>query len=192
MHHPGPRSQLTHVTPHPGLVVYGGVGHHVEVVERQDPAALLCWAKLVFAFQVVFFLCVALPKAAIILLYLRVFAWRGPMRMTAHALLFAIAASTIGLMITSCVQCRPLAYWWDSSIPGGTCINVQLFYHLQALPGIILDLAIMALPVRTVWALKMPLRTRSALMGIFLIGSLCVFPRVLRAGDGDVILTVVG
>lgn len=61
---------------------------------------------------------------------------------------------------------------WDRTIEGGTCFDIQGFFHAQAVPGFVLDLAIMALPIETIWGLKLPRVKRFALLGIFAVASL--------------------
>ncbi|KAH8890288.1 integral membrane protein [Thozetella sp. PMI_491] len=163
------------------MVEIGGVGQHVEAVEERNPALLVGWAQTILAFEIVYFTSVALPKMAIVFLYLRIFVWKGGMRTAAHILLAALAATGFSLVMTACFQCRPLAFWWDRTIPGGTCIDVQTFFHAQAIPGIILDLFVMALPVRTIWQLKLPLHKRLALLFIFLVASFGIVASIIRA-----------
>ncbi|KAJ2902909.1 integral membrane protein [Zalerion maritima] len=149
----------------------GGVGRHIEAVEAKYPEQTVGWAKTILAFEIIYFTSAALPKMAIVFLYLRIFNWRGLMRNLAILLLVIIASTGVSLIITACLQCQPIAYWWDSSIEGGHCLNVQRFFHVQCIPGIILDLFIMALPVHTVWNLKLPVYKRIALLVIFLVAT---------------------
>lgn len=150
----------------------GGVGRHVEFVEEEHPKQLTGWAQSILAFELIYFTSVALPKLGIICLYLRIFNWKGATR-TAAWVLFALTAMTsVSLVVAACFQCTPIAFWWDRTIPGGRCFDVQGFFHAQALPGFVLDLAIMALPMQTIWHLKMPLVKRMALVAVFLVASL--------------------
>lgn len=114
----------------------------------------------------------ALPKLSILCLYLCVFNWKGTMRNLALGLFGLTAATSIALVVAAFCQCMPIAYFWNRKIPGGHCFNIQRFFHGQALPGFIMDLAIMALPMPTIWRLKMPLVKRLALVGVFAIASL--------------------
>lgn len=154
------------------MVKVGGVGRHVTYVEEEEPEALVGWAKCILAFEFVYFTSVALPKLGIICLYLRVFNWRGAMRVTAWVVFTLTAMISVSLVIAACFQCIPLQYWWDRTIPGGSCFNVQSFFHGQALPGFIVDFVIMGLPVPTIWNLKLPLVKRLALVGVFVVASL--------------------
>lgn len=154
------------------MVRVGGVGRHVDFLEEHDPAKLEGWAKCILAFEIIYFASMALPKMAIVCLYLRVLNWKGPMRQLAYVLLVLLASTGLSFILTACFQCRPIAFWWDRSIPGGVCIDVQAFFHAQSLPGIVLDLFIIVMPLSTIWDLKLPLAKRIALVLIFAIGSL--------------------
>ncbi|KAF6833772.1 integral membrane protein [Colletotrichum musicola] len=163
------------------MVRVGGVGRHVEFVEEFHPALLAGWAKCILAFEIIYFASVALPKMGIVCLYLRLFNWKGPMRTTAYILLGTLAATSISFIITACFQCTPLPFWWDRTIPGGRCVDVQAFFHAQSIPGFVLDFFIMALPLKTIWGLKLPTHKRIALVGIFMVGSFGVVASIIRA-----------
>ncbi|EQB45561.1 hypothetical protein GCG54_00005329 [Colletotrichum gloeosporioides] len=163
------------------MVRVGGVGRHVEFVEEFHPALLVGWAKCILAFEIVYFASVALPKMGIVCLYLRVFNWKGGMRTTAYILLATLAATSLSFILTACFQCTPLPFWWDRTIPGGKCIDVQAFFHAQSIPGFVLDFFIMALPMKTIWSLKLPTHKRIALVGIFMVGSFGVVASIIRA-----------
>lgn len=150
----------------------GGVGRHVEFVEEEEPKQLTGWAQSILAFELIYFTSVALPKLGIICLYLRIFNWKGATRTAAWTLFTLTAMTSVSLVIAACFQCTPIAFWWDRTIPGGRCFDVQAFFHAQALPGFVLDLAIMALPMPTIWHLKMPVVKRMALVAVFLVASL--------------------
>jgi hypothetical protein len=130
------------------------------------------WAECILAFEFVYFTSVALPKIAIVLLYVRVFNWKGTMRNIALLLMALLGATSFSLVLAAAFQCTPLEFWWDRTIKGGRCFDVQAFFHAQAIPGFVLDLMVMALPLRTIWALKLPTIKRIALMMIFLVASL--------------------
>ncbi|KAK1985936.1 integral membrane protein [Colletotrichum cereale] len=161
--------------------IVGGVGRHVEFLEEFHPELLAGWAKSLLAFEVVYFTSVALPKMGIVCLYLRVFNWKGAMRTTAYVLLAMLAATSVSFIVTACFQCQPIAYWWDRTIPGGKCVDVQAFFHAQSIPGFVLDFVIMALPLHTIWNLKLPMHKRLALVGIFMVGSFGVVASIIRA-----------
>ncbi|KAG8161100.1 hypothetical protein KVR01_009364 [Diaporthe batatas] len=159
----------------------GGVGRHVEFVEEENPVLLRGWAQSILAFELIYFASVALPKLGIICLYLRLFNWKGATRTAAWILFILTAMTSVSLIVAACFQCTPIEFWWDRTIPGGRCFDVQAFFHAQALPGFVLDFAIMALPLQTIWHLKMPLVKRLALVAVFLVASFGIIASIIRA-----------
>ncbi|KAI6361155.1 hypothetical protein MCOR25_006526, partial [Pyricularia grisea] len=158
----------------------GGIGRHADAVERDTPWQIKGWGISIFAFEIGYFTSVAFPKTAIICLYLRIFHWKGPKRYCAMVLIFLNAALALSLVLIACFQCRPLAFWWDKSIEGGSCIDIQTFYHAQALPGLILDLGIIALPLQSIWRMNLPFFRKVALGMIFMIGSFGIIAAIVR------------
>ncbi|TLS26808.1 hypothetical protein PpBr36_04800 [Pyricularia pennisetigena] len=165
------------------MTIVGGVGQHVALFQQPggDKTKLRGWAQCILAFEIIYFTSVALPKIAIIFMYVRVFNWRDTRRRVAWALIALNASLAISLIGAACFQCIPLAYWWDRTIPGGRCFDIQAFFHAQAIPGFVLDLFIMALPLKSIWELKLPLIKKIALALIFLIASFGIVASVIRA-----------
>jgi len=153
------------------MVTHGGVGTHAADLQEKSPYKLVEWYKLVWVFELVYFVAVTLPKLAILCLYLRVFNWQGGMRVVTLALLVSVLGTGLSLFVAACLQCRPLAFWWDRRIKGGKCFGVQEFFDAQCVLGFVLDVAIMVLPLKTIWGLHLPIVKRVALMFIFFVAS---------------------
>lgn len=155
------------LSPRPVIVQIGGVGRHVAYIELTNPAALTGWGRTLFAFELVYFISICLPKLSILCLYLRLFQWKGAMRATACTLFVLTAATSMALVLAACFQCAPVAFFWDRTIPGGHCFDIQMFFHAQAIPGSVLDVGILVLPISTIWGLRMPFLKRLALFFVF-------------------------
>jgi hypothetical protein len=85
-----------------------GVGYHADKVLHDDPDVLVLWAKVLFAFEIVYFVSVSLPKMAILFFYMRVFGWQGWMRIATQFLLGLVMATAVANVVTTCFMCRPL------------------------------------------------------------------------------------
>ncbi|KAJ5419970.1 hypothetical protein N7465_002489 [Penicillium sp. CMV-2018d] len=81
----------------------------------------------------------------------------------------------IAIILVSVFQCTPIARAWDTRIPG-TCINLKASFIGNAVPNIVTDILILSLPVRVVWGLHASITHRLSIIGIFLLGSLFVYP----------------
>lgn len=66
--------------------------------------------------------------------------------------------------------CRPFAFNWDSTIPGGKCGNTILGFQLLGTMNLVTDMVILLLPQPYIWTLHLPLAKRIALALTFLVG----------------------
>ena len=93
-----------------------------------------------------------------------------------HMFVWATLGCTIALAIAGPIadllQCAPIAYFWDQSIPGGHCFNQAAFYFTMAGTTILGDLWILALPMPVFWGLQISLKRRLILMSLFAVGFL--------------------
>lgn len=70
--------------------------------------------------------------------------------------------------------CAPIAYYYDRTIPGGSCKNQVISGTANAALSFVGDIAILILPLPMIWTLQMNIRRKLAVTGIFLLGSLYV------------------
>ena len=93
--------------------------------------------------------------------------------------LVALAVTTswtfVFTIVTIC-QCRPVSMYWDGleSLGGNKCIQIIPFYETQAVTDIILDFAILILPIPMIWNLQMPVKQKLAVASVFLLGLMFV------------------
>ena len=68
-------------------------------------------------------------------------------------------------------QCRPVSAGWKGSlgIENRTCMNLIAFNYIFAASTILLDVLITIMPWSMIWKLKMPLRQKIAVTGVFLL-----------------------
>lgn len=147
----------------------GKVGYHELVVEQQDPAALVHWAKVLISTPILYSLSVTLPKVVILVLYHRIFATPA-FRIANYIIMGMVIGLFIAAFITAVLTCIPLKAWWDHSVKG-VCIDVTNYYRYGSLPNSILDLIMLVLPLPVIWKLQTSRRNRIGLTLTFLTGS---------------------
>ena len=76
----------------------------------------------------------------------------------------------IAIICVSVFQCNPIAGAWDSTLPV-ICINLKGSFIGNAVPNILTDIAILALPVHVVWGLHATVTHRLSVIAVFLLGS---------------------
>lgn len=157
------------------IVPLGGVGHHISEVKQDNPALITGWAKGIFAVELIYLTSVALPKLSVLVLYLRIFTTRG-CQISAQGTIALVTLNWVAFVVSCLLQCRPLAFWWDRTIEGGSCFEVQAFYRAMCVPNLFTDLIVMLLPMQPILKLRLQVFKKIALLIIFLTASMCVHP----------------
>lgn len=116
-------------------------------------------------------LTITLVKLSILALYRRIFTTAAFMRITlvvgATVMLWFIIA-----LFTNLFQCQPFQAAFDAELLfTNQCINLQAYYWGITSFNLCLDVLMLYMPLHMVWGLKLPIRQKIALSGIFLLGA---------------------
>ncbi|KAK2598905.1 hypothetical protein QQS21_005647 [Conoideocrella luteorostrata] len=163
------------------FIRYGGVGRHFIVWERTDPAVATRYFKYLLAVSFQYFVCVGVPKLAILAFYHRIFAPKK-YRITIYILAAVVAVTGLICSVMSLSLCRPFEYNWNRRVEG-SCVNKQDFYRWGSLPNILTDVVMLALPAPVVWKLHAPLKLKLGLSVAFAAGSLGLATSILRFSE---------
>ncbi|CAH0050768.1 unnamed protein product [Clonostachys solani] len=122
---------------------------------------------------------ITLPKVAILILYLKVFADRRVIIAT-----WIVMGILVGLCFSSVVAlfalCQPFAYNWNKSIQGGHCGNFIAAYKYISIPNIVSDVAILLLPIPSLWSLNMSKWKKAGVFATFAMGGLGIITSIIR------------
>lgn len=80
-------------------------------------------------------------------------------------------AWVIGSILGVCFNCSPVNHFWNRLEPG-TCLNFNTYAVATGVVELVIDMTILALPIRTVFTLQMPMRTKVMLASLFMLGGL--------------------
>ncbi|KAJ0163934.1 hypothetical protein CTA2_2094 [Colletotrichum tanaceti] len=157
------------------ILVDGGIGLHSGRLTLEQMQFL---DRIMIGAEILYVNGVNVYKVALLLLYLRIFpmpevrkgAWICGSLTTVWTLVCVIAAS---------VQCIPLNKLWEPW-RSGTCIDLFLTQLCIAVPSIIVDVAILYLPIPHVLKLQMNRAQRILVLFTFLLGSYVVFCSAYR------------
>jgi hypothetical protein len=156
------------------LIVFatdGGAGRHAAYWLLHNPATITKFLKYQTASQFIYMVGITLPKVALLILYLKVFADRKVIIAT-----WVVMCLLIGLCFSSVVAlfaiCQPFAYNWNKSIPGGHCGNFMAAYKYISIPNIVSDVAILLLPIPSLWSLNMSRWKKAGVFATFAVGGL--------------------
>ncbi|KAF2732637.1 hypothetical protein EJ04DRAFT_578274 [Polyplosphaeria fusca] len=155
--------------------IIGGAGDHAQDVPTKVPQFL----KVLIALQVFYATTLALIKTSICLFYNRVFPLHK-FRIFSYAVIACIVAWAVGIIFTAFFLCRPFAFNWNPTIPGGKCANQPVTYIVIGVLDLVIDLMILALPLPMIWGLQMRLANKVVLFAIFGVGIVTMVIGALR------------
>lgn len=121
---------------------------------------------------------VSLYKIALLFLYFRIFPL-PEVRKYGRLCGFIVAGWTGACYIAASIQCIPIVKLWEPW-RDGWCIDLFITQLAIAVPCILLDLAILCLPIPHVLRLQMNRTQKILIMVVFLLGSYVVFTSVYR------------
>lgn len=156
--------------------VDAGFGKHVKSLSRPDRLKAL---QMFYIAQIFYKLTINLTKASILLLYRRIFVQQW-FQYCCNTLICIVTAYCIATMASSIWQCTPIPFAWDKSL-NGSCISMIKNWYANAGFAIATDVLILCLPMQPMWASKLPMNQKRALMLVFALGGFVTVTSILRA-----------
>jgi len=143
-----------------------GFGEHIYVL---NPNSLVNFFKIVVVTFILYGASVSFVKLSVLAFYNRIFP--QTFRLWLYCLGVGSVLWWILITFVSVFQCNPVQKAWDIEVPG-TCIPyLRLFIAIQVL-NIVLDSAILILPISAVMKLQMPRLNKISVAATFGLGGL--------------------
>ncbi|KAI0543190.1 hypothetical protein GGR58DRAFT_451061 [Xylaria digitata] len=156
-------------------VLAGGAGHHLWELQSWH---IVRFSKAIFAVQVLYALAVGLVKISITVMLMRIFVTR-PVRIAGTLILILSVVWIILTILVGLLLCRPIEKNWNPDAKG-TCGNQYAGFGAVAGLDILNELALVILPIPSVWALQLSRRYKVALAGVFGAGVVTLVVASLR------------
>lgn len=125
--------------------------------------------QLLFAYQLLYCLCISAAKLSVLFFYLRVFVDKK-IRIPAKVCIGIVLAGTFGNLLQPFLMCRPFQALYDPTITDATCGDELASLIAMGIFQVVTDVFILALPVWSLMNLKMRLAKKFGVMGVFLVG----------------------
>lgn len=115
-------------------------------------------------------------RASITFLYIHIF-FTPRFRRICYSVLVINLFFFIGTVLADCLICQPISYRWDRFIGGtGSCGNQKSLDLFLGIFNLFLDVTAVVLPMPVLWGLKMNVRNKVMLSGMFGMGIVYVSP----------------
>ncbi|RAO67831.1 uncharacterized protein BHQ10_003843 [Talaromyces amestolkiae] len=157
-------------------VTLGGTGRHAADVGYPD---ILLTLKLLVPFELLYNLSMTCLKCGIIAFYFRLFGRDEIVKRYGKVIIWATVIWGVASIIVIFLICRPFSYSWDTSQPG-SCGNRNDMYIINGIGNMLLDIAILVLPLPTIWKLKLPTAQKIGLALIFSLGIFVAIISIIR------------
>ena len=109
-------------------------------------------------------------KASILVFYKNIFTLE-PFRTVAHVMLVIVAIWTVSFFFSNLFICYPITPFVEAFYHRHCKVHGHPMWYASTISDVIIDIMILAMPVPMVLRLKLPLRRRLAILGIFLLGA---------------------
>ncbi|KAG7008174.1 hypothetical protein G7Y79_00006g017940 [Physcia stellaris] len=172
--------------------IYGETGRHQDLGPGGEPILserMRVNGKVKYTSQLLELLSFGTAKLSVLYLYRRIFAYPAFTRI-ANIFILVVVAWTIAFFFTILLQCVPVDSLWDmldservNAVNGGRgvhCVNMMAFFYANSVSDVLLDVAILALPVPLVWGLRLGWRRKCAVAGMFALGGVVVLSSLIR------------
>ncbi|KAG0643980.1 hypothetical protein HOY80DRAFT_1031495 [Tuber brumale] len=144
-----------------------GMGSHIKTLSRQEILAFLkaLWIlNIVSASQTMF------AKLSVLVFYRRVMGHHRWFKLATSAIIVFVILLGIQYELVLFCFCQPLQFFWNKTIPGGYCLDLELAHLINLVLNLITDLVITVLPFPILTKLELPRRQKFGLCAIFGLG----------------------
>ena len=155
------------------MISQAGAGRHIQYVMSEEPEAFQLSLKLLYILDWFYVPSNMLSRVAVVALFLRIFTSKTA-RICCQLVMAFLVGNCVATIIAAQLECTPLAFTWDKSIPGGHCFDQITWYQVANLPNVIADVCILCLPIRPVWTLKASIARKAGIAFVCLTGSMQV------------------
>ncbi|KAI5862502.1 hypothetical protein GGS23DRAFT_570527 [Durotheca rogersii] len=155
-------------------IALGGVGLWAAVNGLGKPGSelseeeIVVNAKLIITSDVCWLFASVFVKMSILWLYNRIFAIRE-FRRWCWALMAVNGCYGVSFLVVYLTNCTPVDQLWNPT-PDGHCRDMQISDFATVAINMLFDLAILLLPLPTLWGLKLPLRKKIVVTIMFSFG----------------------
>lgn len=142
-------------------------GWYAVDVPEFDPAPGRWWFYLA---QLLYNPILAFVKASILLFLLRLGGQKPGVRYAIYGLFTFNALQAVAIFLVALLQCIPIKANWDPVAAATTkCVDPSFHISISCLT-ILTDVLVLALPFWVFLGLKMPMASKIAVIGVFLLG----------------------
>ncbi|KAK6539151.1 hypothetical protein TWF694_009395 [Orbilia ellipsospora] len=140
-------------------------------------------SKGLIACVILYSFSLAMTKTSIIVFYNRIFSSNYWFRRSMSIILTLSWIMVFVTLMVTVFQCRPISGAWNLTIrlqPQTSCIDIIVFFYAATTINVLLDLALVFLPIVPIANLHLPTRKKFAVCLLFLVGFFSCIASIIR------------
>jgi hypothetical protein len=156
--------------------IWAGSGIHTEDIEEKYRSRVFVTFTVA---QPVWGLATTAVKLSIIHLYMNMFP-SPKFRRVCYATMTVTTLYFLSVIVETFAFCKPVQFTWDKTVNGSCAKNANIGYIIAALSNLLIDVVVVAMPIPIVWSLRMPIKKKRGIIGIFSMGAMICILSILR------------
>ncbi|KAI0529770.1 hypothetical protein GGR58DRAFT_293798 [Xylaria digitata] len=156
--------------------ITGGAGHHVDMLQ---PWHIVRYSEIVFSIEFLYAFSVGFAKISITLMIMRIFIHRH-VRIAGVCIIVLSTGWMLHPLFTGLLLCTPIEANWNPATPGAFCGNQYIGFGVVAGIDITNELALLILPILSLWRIYLNTRYKVALLGVFGTGLITLIITIIR------------
>lgn len=153
-----------------------GLGRHIDEVGEYNGSRYLL---VLFVLQMFWNTTLPVIKLAISLFYMRIFPVKS-MKIACKIINWYLLLWFITFQTTAIFQCTPVSYFWNRATENGHCIASTSFFIALATTNLFTDVALLLMPIPSIWKLSVRTPQKIRLSSIFLVGTFVCVIAIVR------------
>ncbi|KAB5558618.1 hypothetical protein GE09DRAFT_119580 [Coniochaeta sp. 2T2.1] len=141
--------------------------HQADIPKNVDDTEARIW---LYAVQILYNPVLALVKSSVLIFLLRLFGQKDGVRRFIITLNVINIMQMVAVFFAVTLQCIPINFNWDLTVGNGRCVDRRVLFTFTSCFNIVTDLLVLGLPLWIFVDLKIPRRTKIALIFVFLLG----------------------
>lgn len=118
-------------------------------------------------------------KLSVLFFYLRIFTNRAMKRASMMVMIW-VSCWSVGNILQVFLICQPFEKSYNPNITYGTCGSQKASFIAIGAFNAVTDVAILILPIQTIWSLQTKMATKISLLAVFLVGVATTIVSVIR------------
>ncbi|KAH8699439.1 hypothetical protein GQ44DRAFT_778975 [Phaeosphaeriaceae sp. PMI808] len=137
------------------IIIAWGVGTHFnELVAVAGPEIIIPVNKITFYGFFLWLAIVSFTKLSILFLYRTLFRCMERFVLMVHIMMGVVVVYWLAFTLGTLFQCKPVAFNWDKTIPGGSCMEAKAGFLISGSMNLVIDVILVAMPAPIVWRMQ--------------------------------------